>query len=102
MIELSDKINIKNKDKFEEYNYQRLLCCFRKDIYEHMLWNKEDDFFDLEIFCKEKLKGDTEMLEKMRDTMIAELNGKGWTTTLGFAKSGLFIYSSKEPPRTFW
>ena len=87
---------------FKELNFNRLLGVLRNDIYEHLLWNDDNNFFDLDKFCKEHLKRDTEMLEKMKDIIIDELNKLNWNCKLSYGGTALFIYRTTEAPSSCW
>ena len=103
MNEFPSDICVLNKDNFSEYNYNRLLGILRADIYNHMLWRNENDFFDFDKFYKLNFKTkDIDMLDKMKIVIMEELNKIGWNTKLSFGSSALFIYSSENPPSSCW
>ena len=102
MEKFPENISVEKVYLFEELNFNRLLALLRKDIYEHLLWNDDNNFFDLDKFCKEHLKRDTDMLEKMKDIIIEELNILGWKCKLSYGGTGLFIYRTEDPPSSCW
>lgn len=98
MKEFNNKINVSNKDKFKLYHYERILCYMRRDIFEHVIREEENFYFELDIFFKKyKIKDDISM-EKMTSTVISELEDQGWKCKTSFGGTGLFIYSSENPP----
>jgi hypothetical protein len=102
MEKFPENISVSNVDLFSDLNFSRLLALLRKNIYEHLLWNDDNNFFDLDKFCKENLKRDTDMLEKMIDIIIGELNKFGWNCKLSYGGTALFIYRTTEPPPSCW
>ena len=41
-----ENIGVSKVYLFKELNFNRLLGVLRKDIYEHLLWNDDNNFFD--------------------------------------------------------
>lgn len=101
MKSFPDSLNVKNKDNFKEYFYNRMLCYLRRDIYEHILKEPETNYFSLDKFSNERV-GDIEIVKTMIKELIQELEELGWRCKLGFGETGLFIYSGAEPPSNFW
>ena len=91
----------RNKLKFEEYRHERILCYLRQEIYEHMLKNNEEDFFDLEGFAK-KYDCPIENILEMQITVSDELAHLGWKTGLSYGNTALFIYSTENKPKSCW
>ena len=102
MLEFPKRLNINNKSEFKTYFYDRFLCYLRKDIYEHMLIEDENSYFELDNWCRKYLKNDDEMMTKMVEKLRNELHQMGWKTAISFGNTALFIYSSEEPPRSCW
>ena len=96
MKEFPYKIHVDNKQKFKVYYTDRVLCYLRRDIYEHIISNKESSYFDLGCFNKKYLN-DHELTNKLCDLIIIELNKLGWTCIKSFGDTGLFIYSDIKP-----
>ena len=92
-----DKLNIINKDKFKNFNYNRNLCYLRQELYEHIIKENENNYFELDNFSK-KYNINLEDISKMKVTIIKELEDLGWKCKMGFGETGLFIYSTKELP----
>ena len=101
MKEFPEILDVKNKENFPDLHYNRVLCYFRKSIYEHIIKEEEKSYFDLNTFKKKYLKKDTEM-ESMVKTIVEELGTLGWKCKTSFGGTALFIYSSEKPPHTCW
>jgi hypothetical protein len=97
MFEFPQKCSPKNKEFFKDFQYQRNLCYLRRDVYEHILKNNEDDYFDVSGF-NEKYVKDLETVVKMMETIELELKNLGWNTKLCYGNTGLYIYSTVELP----
>ena len=106
-----DEVDIRNKrivmqpykTNFEEFNYERVIQLLRKEIYDHLISRKdENDYFDIEIFCKRNNYSDKENFSKILKTLLVEITELGWKTQLSFGDTGLFIYSTIEKPSSCW
>lgn len=106
-----DEVDIRNKrivmqpykTNFEEFNYERVIQLLRKEIYDHLISRKdENDYFDIEIFCKRNNYSDKENFSKILKTVLVEITELGWKTQLSFGDTGLFIYSTIEKPSSCW
>lgn len=98
MKEFPRRLRVANKDQFPSYHYERVLCYLRKEIFEHMIKEYENTYFELDKFSKTYLKGDTDLINKMKDTVVAELQELGWNCKTSFGGTGLFVYSTDDPP----
>lgn len=98
MKEFPSILNVKNKENFEKMNYARLLCYFRKAIFEHMIREDENNYFDLSCLCIKN----SEILNNMVETVIEELKVLGWKCKLSYGNTGLYIYSTEDPPKNCW
>jgi hypothetical protein len=96
MKEFPYTLDVNNKDNFPEIYYKRILCYFRRDMYEHIIREDENNYFDLEKFQKQ-YKLTVENRDKMAKTIIEELEAFGWKCKLSFGDTGLFCYSDKQP-----
>ena len=101
MKEFSYILNVKYKERFPEFYYQRVLCYLRRDIFEHVIREDENSYFDLEKFQKKYMLSSTNR-DKMGQEVMKELEKLGWKCKLSFADTGLFIYSSDKPPVSCW
>lgn len=89
-----------NKEYFDEKNLERLRCYLRRDIYEHVISHKEDEYFCIEEFNKRV--NNMNMTKKLIDEIICELCHLGWKCKKSYGDTGLFIYSSEKPPGNCW
>jgi hypothetical protein len=94
-------LNVTNKSEFPNLHYKRTFCYFRKEIYEMMIKNDENDFFDLDGFCRKHLSNDREIMKQMTDAAIIELEEMGWTCKICYGSSGLYIFSGDPPPSCY-
>jgi hypothetical protein len=88
--------HLKDKSTFESTLDTLLLQKLRKQIYQHILKNKQDDFFDLELFNR-KFVLNLEKTEKYSQTIINELEQLGWKTFIGYGGTALFFYDLEKP-----
>jgi len=101
MKEFPECLNVKNKESFGGIRYNRILCYLRRQLYEHIICNDENNYFDFEKFRKSYsiLQDDN---NKMINSVVEELIELGWKCKLSFGGTGLFIYSSPNPPSNCW
>ncbi len=97
MKEFPGRLKPENKEKFSQYCYERNIAYMRRDIFELVLLGDENCYFELDNFSKtHKLKkGES---TKMCDTVMEELKGLGWNVKTSFGGTGLFVYSTDDPP----
>lgn len=101
MKQFPNKISTSNRENFPNISFNRNMCYLRRDIYEHIIFNKEDEYFDVDVWCRNRLKNDTVVMKRMVDIIINELENKGWTCKLTFGASALFIYANEPPVNYF-
>lgn len=101
MKEFPTCLNVKNKSNFSQLHYERTLCYLRRDLYEHIIREDENSYFELENFGK-KYKLKSEDLQKMVQKIIKELEKLGWNCKLSFGDTALFIYSTEKLPPSCW
>ena len=108
MREFPKKISVNNKEHFNEYHFERCLCYLRRDIIEFLYKRGDDvknenDYFQLDKFNEEYV-GNKEVMAKLVDIVIEELeaDGMNWNCKTCFHNTGLFIYSTEEPPPSCW
>ena len=65
-----------------------------------MISHTEEEYFAVDEFNKRV--GDLEMAQKMLKELIPELEELGWHCKLCFGETGLFIYSTDQPPKNCW
>ena len=95
-------LNVNNKDNFPILYYNRILCYLRRKIYEHIIKEDENNYFDLDMFSISYNIKDQKIIQKMVGVLIEELHKLGWKCKLSFGETGLFIYSSDKPPPSCW
>jgi hypothetical protein len=100
MKKLPSKLNVTNKDNFAKINYNRILCYLRRDLYEHIISHKENEYFSLDEF-NTRVK-DMELTQRMVRELIPELEALGWKCSFSYGDTGLFIYSTESPPENCW
>jgi hypothetical protein len=99
MKEFPIRLNVINKDEFEQIHMQRTICYLRKDLFEHIICKDENDYFDLGAFTSNYFHSkNTEVALTLFTQMKSELAKLGWKCKTSFGGTGMFIYSSAEPP----
>ncbi len=96
MKEFPSNLSVNFKDKFPEYNRNRMKCYLRRDLYEHVISHKESEYFSIDSF-NERV-GNLEESKEMLQEIILELKVLGWNCKTSFGGTGIFIYSSENPP----
>ena len=96
-------IHANNQSSFQEINYERLLALFRQEVYELLLKRKDDnEYIDLDSFAARYFNRKLTNVMKITEQVCCELKKLGWNTKLSFGDTGLFIYSTENPPRSCW
>ena len=99
MKEFPEILHVNNKNKFEDIYNNRMISYLRQKIYEHIIREDENNYFDLDNFRQTyKIKN----IEKMTSVVIHELHSLGWKCKFSFGGTALFIYSSDNPPSSCW
>lgn len=105
MKDFPSTLNPKNIRTFPDIYYRRVLCYLRKSIYEHIISNDENSYFDIEKFsrqyCSQFLTNE-KLRDKLCESIIPELMSIGWKCKVSFGGTALFIYSSENPPPSCW
>jgi hypothetical protein len=102
MKEFPEILNVNNKDKFEDIYNNRMTSYLRQKIYEHVIKNDQNNYFDLDNFRGSYKIKNIEDIKKMTNTIIEELCLLGWKCKLSYGGTALFIYSSDKPPSSCW
>lgn len=90
-----------NKEQFPRIHEGRVRCYLRRAIYEHIIGRKsEEDYFSLEEFSKRFQ--DIELVKKLGNSLIPELEKLGWKCKTTYGGTALFIYSTEQPPKNCW
>jgi len=97
MKEFPSCLKPENKEKFSRYRYDRNLSYLRKEIFELVLVGDENSYFDMDNFShRYKLKKGA--IDRLCITVTQELEKLGWNVKTSFGGTGLFVYSTDEPP----
>ena len=100
MDKFPDYLNVSQKDNFKKIKYKRLEDIFREDIFIHLINRKdENEYIDLDKYYPNYGK---DIVNSNIEKIIKELNDLGWKTKLSFGNTGLFIYSTDDPPTSCW
>lgn len=105
MKEFPQTLNVSNKDIFPNIYYKRILCYLRKEVYEHVISNTENSYFDLEKFGNVYLSRYPTregLISTMSVIIKKELENLGWKCKIAFHGTALFIYSTETPPPSCW
>jgi len=98
MKEFNNRLKVSNKDNFPSYHYERTICYMRRDIFEHMIRENENCYFELDKFFHNNKIKDKASMETMSSKIMEELQNLGWKCKTSFGGTGLFIYSTENPP----
>lgn len=100
MDKFSNFLIPKNIQEFNIYleNYYKQIL--RDELELMILKQKENDYFDIEIFRK-KNDLSLEIVSKLLSEILEELTSLGWNWKLCYGNTGLYIYD-KTPPPTIW
>lgn len=100
MKEFPSKIEVSNRPQFREEYLKRTCCYLRRDVYEKILRDTEEDPFDMEEF-RRKHEISTDEIVKLVDIVKSELGEKGWNVECCYGSTALFIYSGSRPSGCF-
>jgi hypothetical protein len=101
MKKLPYKLNASNAKNFQKLKIQDILRKIRLSLYNFLVSREaETEYYDFDqFFLLSKLTEDEK--DFIRATIIKELENLDWNTKLSFGGSGLYIYSTDEPPHTY-
>lgn len=102
MRKFSKLIKPENKDNFINIYTTRMKKKLRTELFEHILISEEKDYFSLDSFFESTKKLDKEVSEKILDEVLSELSMLGWKIKKSYGGTGIFIYSSENPPPNCW
>ena len=103
MISFTDDIHVRNISNFQNLNIKRIESLLRQEIYDILLTRKDENVYvDLDIFLMKHCNKKSCLLENIVKNIRDELKNLGWNTKLGFGDTGLFIYSTENPPTSCW
>jgi len=103
METLPEILNVKNKVLFKSYNDIRIRGMINKEIFDLLVSrDSENDYYDLDNFSIRYLDRNIKKMHEIMDSIIDELKTLGWTCKYSFNDTGLFIYSTENPPPSCW
>jgi hypothetical protein len=96
-------IHADNIPEFHKINYERIVGLFRKETYDTLLTRKDENvYIDLDTFSRKYCNNKSCVINKIVESVSEELRELGWKTKLSFGDTGLFIYSTENPPISCW
>lgn len=99
MREFPDYLTPEYKGSFEDVLFQTRLRLLRREIYNLVIKGDENQYFSIDTYARNRGISMKDMM-RLIDIVSGELRDKGWKTKLSFGNTGLFIYSTKDPPRS--
>lgn len=102
MLEFPQVMHVENKDSFRQMYIRRVTCYLRQSIYEHVISEKENNYFSVDVFMRTHKIHDESEIASILSGVMSELRDLGWKCKLSFGGTGLFIYSSEKPPPSCW
>ena len=99
MKKITIELDANNKENFTELRNIDITEKICEDISNFLIHRKdENEYIDLDKYYLRYGKSCFPLVEKI----ITQLNNLNWKTKLSFGDSGLFIYSTADPPRSCW
>ena len=89
-------LNPSLKYRFNNEYICLLIRKLREEIYEHIISNDENSYFPLDNFVRKY--NVNQKLTELTEIIIHELTSLGWKCRTSFGGTGLFIYSTENPP----
>ena len=103
METLPEILNVKNKDLFKSYNDNRIKKMINKEIFDLIVSrDTENEYYDLDNFSIRYLDRNIKKMREIMDSIKDDLKTLGWTCKYSFNDTGLFIYSTENPPPSCW
>ena len=97
----TEMFNVKNKNEFSTMLFTLNLDKLKTSVFEFLLRRKsEEEFYDLESFTNHNGCGGG--MKTMIEVVSHDLKELGWNLQIAFGGTGLYIYSTPEPPSTCW
>ena len=101
MKSLPEEIDVSNIKNFQNLYYEDVLCSFRKYVYDTIVKRKDEtEYVDLDFLKKYFTKHLCS--KKIVEKICSELHELGWKTKLSYGDTGLFIYTTENPPHNCW
>ena len=97
MDEFPEYLNVRAKSHFSTRVRLNLIKLLRQDLHDLVVKGNENDYFAIDNFCD---RHDTtlEIVYSLLKVLKVELEKLGWKTKTSFGGTGLFIYSTADPP----
>jgi hypothetical protein len=89
------------KDTFPQLRRKQCEALLRQSLYDHIISNDENNYFDIDRFNKTHVRNE-DLCEELFEIVIEELVQLGWKYKICFGGTGLFIYSGDTVPRSAW
>lgn len=100
MNKISLELSCDNKLNFLEMKLIDIHNEISNDICKFLIHRDlETEYIDLDKYYPKYGKV---RVNSIIENIIKELNDLGWKTKLSFGDTGLFIYSTEDPPSTCW
>ena len=71
----------------------------REQLFLFVLKGREEDYFDLDSFCK-LAKCNMTSAQCIANEILPEFEKLGWKYRFSYGNTGVFIYSTPNPPKT--
>jgi len=96
-------LHVNNKDTFNDLNTTRIRRLLNKDVYLLLVSREtENEYYDLDQFCIKYLNRDMKRMHELMKDVLTNLETLGWKCKYSYNDTGLFIYSSENPPPSCW
>jgi hypothetical protein len=96
-------LHVNNKDTFNDLNTTRIRRLLNKDVYLLLVSREtENEYYDLDQFCIKHLNRDMKRMHELMKDVLTNLETLGWKCKYSYNDTGLFIYSSENPPPSCW
>jgi hypothetical protein len=100
MKKFPDTINSKNISNFSKYKLERISCYLRRDIYEFIINENFNDFFDLNSFSN-KFKISAQIMKNILEPILKELLDLNWKYQITYRDTALFIFKDVPPKNCY-
>ena len=103
MNNLPDILHIKNKDNFPNLKNERVKRLLNEDVFLFLIEREsENDYYDLDKFCIQYLDRNMKKMQELMSDILTQLEKLGWKCKYSYNETGLFIYSTNNPPVSCW
>ena len=101
---LPNELHVNNKDNFKEIQEKRIRNLLNEDVCIFLLTREnENEYYDLDKFCNLHLNRNMKQMQSLMENIVSDLiDNLGWKCKLSFNDTGLFIYSTENPPPSCW